>query len=94
MPWKGYAPSRNPAYQSKAWKAARKRQLERDRYQCQIRGPGCTRRATTVDHIHGLAADPQHRHLQSACDTSHRAKTAAESNTGKATPPLEQRTVW
>jgi 5-methylcytosine-specific restriction endonuclease McrA len=94
MPWKGYAGAKNAAYGTVTWKRARKQQLERDRYQCQLRGPGCTSRATSVDHINGLAADPHHKHLQSACQTCHRAKTAAEGNAAKPAPPLEQRTIW
>lgn len=33
------------------WKTIRKRVLERDGHTCQVRLPGCTTTATTVDHI-------------------------------------------
>ena len=39
-----------PVYRGK-WQTVRKRILERDRHECQVRLPGCTHVATTVDHI-------------------------------------------
>lgn len=33
------------------WRRIRAYVLQRDRHQCQIRGPKCTGTATTVDHI-------------------------------------------
>lgn len=52
------------------WQRIRKQVLERDQYLCQIRYPGCTRRATQVDHIypvaeHGPTFDPAL--LRAAC---------------------------
>ena len=37
------------------WRRIRQQVLERDQHQCQIRQQGCTRIATTVDHIQPLA---------------------------------------
>jgi hypothetical protein len=34
-----------------AWRKVRARVLERDQGRCQIRGPGCLRTATEVDHV-------------------------------------------
>jgi 5-methylcytosine-specific restriction enzyme A len=33
------------------WRKVRRRILERDGHVCQVRGPRCTEKATTVDHI-------------------------------------------
>ena len=38
-----------------AWQQVRRIVLHRDRYECQIRGPRCTQRATEADHIVALA---------------------------------------
>ena len=38
-----------------AWTKVRAVVLYRDRYECQIQGPRCTRRATEADHIVALA---------------------------------------
>jgi len=39
------------AYASVAWRQLRLEVLQRDDYQCQIKLAGCTRAATSVDHI-------------------------------------------
>lgn len=54
---------------TRAWRITRALVLQRDGYQCQIRGPHCTGTATCVDHIqprqsHG-GDDPAN--LRSAC---------------------------
>ena len=49
--------ARKPWY-SGPWKRIRLQVLQRDDYQCQIRGAGCTRHATEVDHILPAALDP------------------------------------
>lgn len=38
-------------YQHRCWKGLRAEVLARDGHDCQIRDPGCTGRATHVDHI-------------------------------------------
>ncbi len=76
------------------WRRARAAAMARARGQCQIRGPGCTGVAVTIDHIYGLAADPQHQHLQAACKPCHDAKTSGESNRGHREPPAQPRTQW
>ena len=53
-----------------AWERVRLIVLRRDRYRCRIGGPGCTGRATSVDHIVPLALggarlDPAN--LRAAC---------------------------
>jgi 5-methylcytosine-specific restriction endonuclease McrA len=52
------------------WEATRRRILERDGYVCQIRLPGCTRVATTVDHIVPRAMGGGHEDalLRAACN--------------------------
>jgi 5-methylcytosine-specific restriction protein A len=62
---------RDSFYASPFWRALRKQALERDRYQCSA--PGCTRKATIVDHIvsrrlGGADALSNLRSLCVACD--------------------------
>ena len=64
-------------YQSAAWRAVRRRVLERDGKVCQIRLPGCRGVATAVDHIvelddGGAELDPGN--LQAACVPCNTAK--------------------
>ncbi len=73
----------------RSWRKARREQLERDRYRCQIRLDGCTTIATTVDHIHGAANDPNHLHLRSACENCH-GKTTAQQGRGYRKPATER----
>jgi 5-methylcytosine-specific restriction endonuclease McrA len=56
-------------YASRGYRLARLVVLVRDQYQCQIRGPGCQRLATTADHIVPLAAGGTHaaENLRAAC---------------------------
>lgn len=92
MPWR--KEHRDPAYGSAAWRKARAEQLARDRGRCTVRGPGCLGAATEVDHIYGLAADPQHRHLRSVCSVCHKALTSTQSSRGHREPPAQPRTRW
>lgn len=57
--------------------------LYRDRWLCQISGPGCTQRATEVDHI-ANGDDHSMTNLQAVCTTCHREKTLREANRGRA----------
>jgi 5-methylcytosine-specific restriction protein A len=41
----------DPALWTAAYRRLRRLVLDRDRHECQIRGPRCTRYATVVDHI-------------------------------------------
>jgi 5-methylcytosine-specific restriction endonuclease McrA len=54
---------------NQAWRRKRKVVLERDSYECQIRGRGCTMEATEVDHIvpHALGGDADLNNLRAAC---------------------------
>src|SRR5689334_16700156 len=53
----GWAPApkqynpQHARYHSISWRAVRQFVLIRDRYLCQLRLPGCTVKANTVDHI-------------------------------------------
>lgn len=53
------------------WRRLRLQILERDGYLCMIRGPKCTKLATTVDHIVALVHAPHLAHepsnLRAAC---------------------------
>ena len=101
MPWKRSPDERrrdNRTYGT-AWRKARRAQLERDRYQCQVRLDGCTRRATEVDHIIGADRDPQHRQLRSVCHACHLKITATQGGGARspgsvADPEPRPRTSW
>jgi 5-methylcytosine-specific restriction protein A len=56
-------------YASTAYHQARPVVLEAAGYRCQIRGPGCTGVATTVDHIIALTHGGTHQlgNLRAAC---------------------------
>ncbi|MYC32126.1 MAG: HNH endonuclease [Chloroflexi bacterium] len=60
---------RRDAWARRGWRQIRERILKRDQHRCQIRGPGCTGRATQVDHIRPLkwggSNDPGN--LRAAC---------------------------
>jgi len=47
--------NRDPALATAQWRRVRRRVLDRDAWTCQIRGPGCTLAATTVDHVRALS---------------------------------------
>ena len=75
------------------WQRVRRQILDRDQHLCQIREPGCTGHATTVDHIVGLAqlgiprnhpAAINPHNLQSACTHCHTIKTRRETSTALA----------
>lgn len=64
-------PKRNPLYSSRVWRDLRKRILDRDGHQCQIRLPVCTGWATHVDHIIPRSVNPDLQldpgNLRAAC---------------------------
>ena len=95
MPWRPQ--DRDPAY-NHGWKTARLACLRRARWRCEIRGPGCTGSAVTVDHVHGIKADPQHKVLQAACQHCHDTKSKGEAAAGRrrapADPQPQPRTDW
>ena len=98
MPWANAR--KDPAYGRAAWSGARLECLRRARWRCEIQGPGCRGAAVTLDHIYGLANDPQHKALQAACQPCHDAKTHRESgearrgNSASADPECQPRTIW
>ncbi len=66
-------------YNTQAWHAVSALVLRRDGYRCQIRGPGCTGRATTADHVIELQdGAPMYDmgNLQAACRRCNSAKGA------------------
>lgn len=64
----------------------RKAVLDRDKWQCQTRGPGCTGRATQSDHIIPVAEGGQTILANGAaiCVTCHKRKTSIEAARGRA----------
>ena len=83
-------------YSSARWQRARRARLDAAGWQCEIRGPGCLGRASQVDHIYGLAANPDHRWLQAVCSVCHKKKTATERAAAqrKPDPAPRPRTQW
>lgn len=76
---------------SPTWKAQRSRVLQRDGYECQMRLPGCTGRATQVDHLAAWlpGQDVQDASLQAACAHCNSSAGSPE----KRNPPVE-RPAW
>jgi 5-methylcytosine-specific restriction endonuclease McrA len=65
-------------------RASRKRVLERDGYQCQIRGPRCIGTATVKDHIIAVAdgGDESDNNGQAACAPCNQWKAQEEALRG------------
>jgi 5-methylcytosine-specific restriction protein A len=78
---------RNPSPSSQitrgaGWKRTRRRILNRDGHECQIRGPRCTVDANEVDKIVPASlggSDTDDDNLRAACPPCHRDKTAREA---------------
>lgn len=60
------------------WPARRRRVLDRDQHQCQLRGPRCAGEATDVDHI-GDRDDHSDANLRSACGPCHDSRTGQQA---------------
>ena len=76
------------------WQAVRRAVLERDRYLCQLRLPGCRRVATSVDHVVGLAQGGQRyegSNLVAACMPCNVAKGNMQR---KQPPPPRPSREW
>jgi hypothetical protein len=63
-------------------------------WHCEIKLPGCAGAASEVDHILGVAADPDHTMLRATCKTCHRKITAQQGGGSRGDPPHEPRTAW
>jgi hypothetical protein len=94
----GVVPSNPKAWGSTAqWRHIRRQVLERDGWLCQLRGPGCTGRATEVHHLYGRLrpgsplgpADYDVTLLAAACRDCNRRVGAVRSD-----PPSRGRTRW
>lgn len=72
------------------WRTIRQAILIRDGYQCRIRGPHCTGRATCVDHIRRRedGGDDQAHNLRASCNKCN--LTRGQRN-GNEKTPLENR---
>lgn len=100
-PWDGKRTASSRLVNTAAWRKLRKQVLERDRYRCQLREPGCTGKATVVDHIINVGAggaplDP--KNLQSACAPCNARKAGREAtaarNAWKRTPERHPGLKW
>ena len=86
--------NRRRPYDRKAWKVVRRIALERARYQCEIRLPGCEGKATAVDHIVALrdgGAPFELRNLQAACKSCNSAKEVHRQRGIRLDPPRPSR---
>src|ERR1700761_232305 len=99
MPWT--KADDNPAYHTTAWRRARTAALRAAQWKCQVRLPGCAGAASQVDHIDGLANDPQHKNLRAVCVPCHGKITAGQGNNAKSggtrtkpDPAPAPRTTW
>ena len=84
--WKSGGYSRTSTTEHKAW---RLEVLNRDHWWCAIRGPGCTGRTKTADHIVPVAfggAEFDADNGQAACDVCHKVKTNREAIQGRKGP--------
>lgn len=82
MAWSGPRTTSSRVTSTHAWRKLRQQVLERDRHQCQTRGPDCIGHATQVDHPHNTAAGGTHASLDNAqaiCEPCHTRKTQAEA---------------
>lgn len=70
------------------WQTLRRRILARDKGICQLRLPGCTHRATDVDHIDNRD-DHGDGNLQAACSPCNQAKNLLT----RPKPPSTRRPV-
>lgn len=68
--------AKRPRHWSYSGEKLRRWVLRRDRYECQIRGPQCTVRATQVDHIFArVAGGTEHPdNLRAACKPCNMSK--------------------
>lgn len=67
------------------WRKLRGVVLARDRGVCQLRLPGCTVRASHVDHIrpHAFGGSDDIENLAAACPNCHDEKTKTEARLGR-----------
>ena len=97
MPWE--TASKDPAYNTAAYRKARLACLRRAGWKCQRRLPEvCTGAASQANHRQGLAADPGHTDLEAICVACHKVVThdqATAARTSKRSDPRPQpRTQW
>lgn len=96
MPWQ--TARKDPAYGRAPWRRARLACLRAASWRCEIRLEGCQGAASQVDHVLGLASDPEHRVLRAACGNCHRKVTAQQGggyrSAAKGEPAVETRTAW
>jgi 5-methylcytosine-specific restriction endonuclease McrA len=97
MPWQ--TAKKSPEYGKSAWKRARLAALRRARYRCELHLDGCQGAASEVDHIHGLASDPNHQFLRAVCTSCHSKRTAEQGHDARrgrraADPAPSSRIIW
>ena len=82
--------TRRRPYDRRAWKIVRRIVLERARYQCEIRLPGCEGKATAVDHIVALqdgGAPFELSNLQATCKRCNSFKEVNRQRGIRPDPP-------
>ena len=73
-------PKTNQDRYSGDWPRIRDLVLKRDRYRCQVQGPGCDGRGVEADHILSVAAggDNSLENLRAICVPCHRRRTGQQ----------------
>jgi 5-methylcytosine-specific restriction endonuclease McrA len=73
------------------WASVRREVMKRDRFQCQLRYPGCVGRATEADHIVSVADGGEHtlENARAVCKPCHRRRTAQQG--GEASKAARER---
>ena len=66
------------------WARIRAQVLRRDRYRCQVRGPGCDGHGVEVDHIVSVAdgGSNEASNLRAICVPCHRKRTGQQGHEG------------
>jgi 5-methylcytosine-specific restriction endonuclease McrA len=86
-------PKRDTPYAMPQWRRIRLYVLARDKYECQIRMPGCKGRATAADHIvpwldGGAWLAPEN--LRAACGSCNSARANKNRGNRKTLPPSRE----
>ena len=96
MPWS--KDNDNPAYHQAAWRRARAKALKDARGRCEVHYTGCQGAASQVDHIDGIANDPNHTNLRAVCVSCHGKITSKQGNDAQRgrtkDPEPTPRTEW
>jgi 5-methylcytosine-specific restriction endonuclease McrA len=77
---------------TRAWRKTRAYVLDRDKWRCQVRGPGCTVYADQVHHLYGKAQGDDPAGLVASCQACNLA--VGDPNQGTRDPDPRPGTLW